>query len=129
MLKLKRNVDFEKALYHGFTLKKDFWYGADTENNQLVATSGGECNGMLAVYYLDGEKWEMKWLDIDETDFELENLPKVDASGKLPFAEWLKEEIGITMEEFDECYNGDEFDEEYALYLTDGMPAFARKYL
>ena len=131
MLILKR-ADYE-GKYHGFNLKEGFWYGTDTETGQYIATSGWETNGYVAIYHKEDDgKWEMNWRDIEETDFQLENIPEVDTSSKMPFNKWLLEEQDITWNEWDENYSGiaaDQIEEVYDSYFYDGLPGFVRKYL
>ena len=130
MLKLKR-ADYH-GNYHGFTLKEGFWYGTDTETGNLIATSGWESNGAVAIYSLTQGKWEMEWWDIEETDFQLENIPEVNTEGKMSFVEWLEEEQGIDWNDYDENYSelmARQIEEEYDYYLYDGLPKFAQKYL
>lgn len=129
MLKLKRMDEFETAKYYGFTLQNGFWYGVDTETEKYVATSGWECNGYVAVYFKNENSWDMEWIDIENTDFELENIPKVNTRNKMSFNEWIKEVVGITPEEFDNNCDGDQEYEEYKSYLYDGFPKFMQKYL
>ena len=130
MLKLKR-ADYH-GNYHGFTLKEGFWYGKDTETETLIATSGWEGNGAVAIYSLTQGKWEMEWWDIEETDFQLENVPEINTDGKMSFVEWLEEEQGIDWNDYDENYSelmARQIEEEYDYYLYDGLPKFAQKYL
>ena len=130
MLKLKY-ADYP-GTYHGFTLKEGFWYGYDSETGNPIATSGWESNGSVAIYSLVEGKWKMEWWDIEETDFQLENIPEVNTEGKMPFVEWLEEEQGIDWNDYDENYSGlmaRQIEEEYDYYLYDGLPKFAQKYL
>ena len=132
MLKLKR-ADYS-GQYHSFTLKEGYYYGTDTETGNLIATSGWECNGAVAIYSLiEGEgKWEMSWWDIEETDFHLDNIPEVNTEGKLSFVEWLEEEQGIDWNDWDENYSGQmtrQIEEEYDSYYYDGLPQFVQKYM
>lgn len=132
MLKLRKNNDFETANYHGFTVKKGFWYGINMEDNTPIATSGWECNGCLGVYFKEGNDWNLYWMDIDETNFDLGELPKVDMTQKMDFYQWLEKEQGIEYHDFDENYGQVEADElwnEYTYYLYDGLPQFVQKYL
>lgn len=129
MLKLKRMSEFEIAKYHGFTLQNGFWYGTDDETGKYIATSGWECNRCVAIYFKNENSWDMEWVDIDETDFELENIPIVNTENKITFNQWLEEVIGVTFEYFDNNYNGDQEYEEYDNYLYDGLPKFVQKYL
>ena len=129
MLRL-RKADYS-GNYHGFTLKEGYWYGINTETNQLIATSGWESNGCVAIYTLEEGKWEMSWYDIEETDFDLET-PKVNTEGKLSFVKWLKEEQGIEWNDWDENYSGQmarQIEEEYDSYCYDGLPQFVQKYI
>ena len=130
MLKLKR-ADYH-GNYHGFTLKEGFWYGKDTETETLIATSGWEGNGAVAIYSLTQGKWEMEWWDIEETDFQLENIPEINTEGKMSFVEWLEEEQGIDWNDYDENYSelmARQIEEEYDYYLYDGLPRFLQKYI
>ena len=130
MLKLKY-ADYP-GTYHGFTLKEGFWYGTDTETSNPIATSGWESNGSVAIYSLIEGKWKMEWLDIEETDFVLENIPQINTEDKMSFVEWLEEEHGIDWNDWDENYSGQmamQIEEEYDCYLYDGLPKFAQKYL
>lgn len=128
MLKLRRMDEFETAKYHGFTLQNGFWYGVDTETGKYIATSGWECNGYVAIYFKSESSWDMEWVEV-EADFSLENIPKVNRDGKMPFDEWLEKVVGVTAEYFDNNYNGNEEYEEYDSYLYDGLPQFVIKYL
>ena len=130
MLKLK-HADYP-GTFHGFTLKEGFWYGTDTETGNYIATSGWENNGAVAIYSLVEGKWKMEWWDIEETDFQLENIPEVNTEGKMPFVEWLEEEQGIDWNDYDNNYSelmARQIEEEYDYYLYDGLPKFAQKYL
>ena len=130
MLKLKR-ADYP-GTFHGFTLKEGFWYGTDTETGNYIATSGWEAYGSVAIYSLVDGKWAMEWWDIEETDFQLENVPEVNAEGKMSFVEWLEEEQGIDWNEWDENYSGQmekQIEEEYDSYYYDGLPQFVQKYI
>ena len=130
MLKLKR-ADYP-GTFHGFTLKEGFWYGTDTETGNYIATSGWENNGAVAIYSLVEGKWKMEWWDIEETDFQLENIPEVNTEGKMSFVEWLEEEQGIDWNDYDNNYSelmARQIEEEYDYYLYDGLPKFAQKYL
>ena len=54
----KLQQDFSRSNYHGFILKKDFWYGADAEGIP-VATSGWiNKKKELVLYKLKKERWE-----------------------------------------------------------------------
>lgn len=101
----------------------------DTETGRYIATSGWESNGCVAIYFKDGDSWTMEWVDIDETDFKLENIPDVNTESKMSFKQWLEEVVGVTWEYFDNNYYGDQEHEEYDIYLYDGLPKFVRKYL
>ena len=130
MLKLKR-ADYQ-GTFHGFTLKEGFWYGTDTETGSYIAASGWECDGAVAIYFLTEGKWKMEWIDIEETDFQLENIPKVNTNNKMSFVKWLEEEQGIDWNDWDENYSGQmakQIEEEYDSYYYDGLPKFAQKYL
>ena len=130
MLNLKR-ADYN-GNYHGFSLKEGFWYGVDTETNQPIATSGWECGDCVAIYFLTEGKWEMEWIDIGETDFQLENIPEVNTENKLSFVTWLEEVQGIDQYDWDENYSGQmaaQIEEEYNSYLCDGLPKFVQKYI
>lgn len=129
MLKLKMMNEFDKAIYHGFTLQKGFWYGVDTETGKYIAASGWESDGNTAVYFKEGNSWIMRWIDVD-SEFYLENIPRIDIGGKMSFTDWLEVIKGITPEEFDEFYNWDEEYKEYNnSYLYDGLPQFVINYI
>lgn len=128
MLKLRMMNEFDKAIYHGFTLQNGFWYGFDTETGKYIATSGWECNGYVAVYFKNESSWDMEWVDV-EADFDLENIPEVNQDDKMSFNEWLGEVIGVTPEYFDNNYDGDEEYKEYDSYLYGGLPEFVINYL
>lgn len=130
MLKLKR-ADYD-GNYHGFTLKEGFWYGQDTETGKYIATSGWECNGSVAIYFLTEGNWKMEWIDIEETEFQLENIPEISTYDKMSFVKWLEEEQGIDWSDWDENYSGQmarQIEEEYDSYYYDGLPQFVQKYL
>lgn len=128
MLKLRMMTEFEKAIYHGFTLQKYFWYGVDTETGKYIATSGWEAAGCVAIYFKNEDSWDMEWVGVEE-DFDLENVPEVNFDGKMSFNKWLVEYLGIDPDYFDNNYNGDEQYEQYRSYLYDGLPEFAINYL
>ena len=130
MLKLK-HADYP-GTFHGFTLKKGFWYGTDTETGNYIATSGWESNGAVAIYSLIEGDWKMEWWDFEETDFQFENIPEVNTEGKMSFVEWLEKEKGIDWNDWDENYSGlmaTQIEEEYDYYLYDGLPRFLQKYI
>ena len=120
--------------YYGFTLQPNFWYGIDTETNQKIVTSGWENNGMVAIYYFNAgnSTWVLKWIDIEENDFLIEEIPKVDTSDKLSFSKWLEEIKGIDWNDYDEVYSDfmvDELNTEYQYYLYDETLLFVQKYM
>lgn len=130
MLKLRNLVDFETAKYYGFTLKEGFWYGVNTETGNPIATSTWECNGCVSIYELQDGKWEMDWYNIEETNFDIENIPTPNTEDKLSFAEWLDEEYGITTGEwssYGEIQN-EQIGDEYDYYYYE-LPQFVQKYL
>lgn len=123
MLRLKC-TDYS-GIYYGFTLKKGFLYGTNTETQNPIATSGWEYNGNIAIYELIDGKWQMFWYDISEPKmFEISNIPEYSTEGKMSFAEWLETELGIEWNEFDEYYDGTEEYRQYNRYLYDGLPNF-----
>lgn len=129
-MKLKR-ADYN-GNYHGFTLKEGFWYGIDTETSQFIATSGWECNGNVAIYFLIEDKWEMEWVSIEETNFQISNIPEINTEGKLSFIAWLKEVQGIDWDDWDENYSeqmAKQIEEEYDSYYYEGLPQFVQKYI
>lgn len=131
MLKLKKMADFESANYHGFTLKNGFWYGVNTETGNPIATSTWESNGCLSIYEKVNSEWEMDWYNIEETNFDIENIPTPNTEGKLPFHRWMKEEQGIEWEDWTTNYCGtmaEQIEEEYDYYYYE-LPQFVRKYL
>lgn len=122
MFKLKLKQSNCTMSYHGFTLKKGFWYGINTETNEYIATSGWEAAGNVAIYTLhdDNDTWQMEWYSIEETEFFIENIPNVDTSNKMPFYKWLNEELGISYSDWDENYSKlseREIEEEYDCYF------------
>lgn len=130
MLKLKRMSEFRRAEYHGFTLRPDYWYGVDTKTGKYIATSGWEFNRNVAIYFKSGKNWDMDWVSIDDEEFELENIPIINTSGKMNFQEYLREKIGISYHEYDEnCGDNDEAWEEYQSYLHDDWPRFVWEYI
>ena len=132
MLKLKRVEDFNRVDYHGFTLQKGFWYGIDLETGRYIATSGWEAYGNVAIYFKNGNHWDQEWISIEDTDFELENLPSVKTRNKKSFHEWLEEDEGISYHDYDANYSeiaSDQLWEEYESYRFEGQPGFVRKYL
>lgn len=115
--------------FHSFTLKEGYFYGQDTKTGQYIATSGWECAGNVAIYFLESGKWEMHWIDID-ADFQVENLPVISMDDKMSFIKWLEEEQGISPEDWDENYSGEmakQIEEGYESYLYDGLPRFVVK--
>lgn len=129
MYKLKR-ADYP-GNFHGFTLKEDFFYGQDTETGNYIATSGWECTGNVAMYFLEGEKWVMHWIDTD-AEFQIENLPEVITDGKMSFEKWLEEVQEITWNDWEENYSGEmarQIEKEYDRYYYDGLPQFVIKFL
>ena len=129
MLKLKR-ADYD-GNYHGFTLKEGYWYGIDAETGKYIATSGWESSGAVAIYFQESDGWKMSWIDIEE-DFEIANIPEVNADDKLSFVEWLEEVQGIDWNDWEENYSGQmarQIEEEYDSYYYDGLPRFVQKYL
>lgn len=130
MFRLKRSNETKN--YHGFILKKGFWYGINTETNAPIASSGWEAAGNVAIYTLHSNKWHMEWYSIEETVFYIENIPDVNTTNKMPFYEWLNEEIGISRDDWDENYSESaarQIEEEYDYYLYDNLPRFVQKYL
>lgn len=129
MFKLKRAET--SGDYHGFTLKEGYWYGVDSETGNCAATSGWEAYESVSIYTLENGKWTSDWYSIDDTEFELQNIPKVDTSEKLSFNNWLLKEEDITFEEYDELppSSEDELWESYLSYFYDNLPKFVQKYL
>ena len=79
----KQNKDFERADYHGFTLKKDFFYGV-TCRGQYAASSGWDDRSPweiadmyirndtfyhMAVYIKKETGWKLYWIPIDRIKF------------------------------------------------------------
>ena len=122
-------LDFEAANYHGFTVKKGFWYGIDAETDEYVVTSGWEDNHYVCVYCCKNNTWEQEWLDVEDTDFELENIPIQNTEDKMSFTEWLNNKYGISWNEWDDRPDSGEINQEYTDYLYDGLPRFVQKYL
>lgn len=111
--------------YHGFTLQSGFWYGKEADGTP-VATSGWEMNGLVAVYFQKGEKWEMRWIEEEEIDPDVSDL-KINSSSKMSFSKWLEETWGMCWSEFDNNSDRDEACEEYDCYLYDNLPHFVRR--
>lgn len=131
MYKLKLKYADYAGTYHGFTLKPGYFYGIDMETGSYIATSGWESNGSVAIYFLENEKWEMRWIDAD-SDFQIENLPEISTEGKMAFVKWLEEEQGIFWNDFDNNYSEiatKQIEEEYNSYYYDGLPQFVQKYI
>lgn len=128
MLRLKY-ADYE-GNYCGFTLKKGYWYGIKTETNQPIATSGWEAHGSVSIYTLINGKWKPDWYPIEDTDFQVSNIPEVNTEGKLTFPVWLEDVQGIAWNDWDENYFGQiakQIEEEYDSYYYDGLPQFVQK--
>ena len=103
MLQLKQYKGDTWKGYYGFTLQPNFWYGIDTETNQKIVTSGWENNGMVAIYYFNAgnSTWVLKWIDIEENDFLIEEIPKLRISCHFQNGlKKLKVLIGMTMMRF-----------------------------
>lgn len=84
------------------------------------------------MYFLTEGNWKMEWIDIEETDFQIENIPEINTEDKLSFVKWLEEEQGIYWNDWDENYSGQmakQIEEDYDLYYYDGLPRFVQKYL
>ena len=116
--------------YYGFNLKKGHFYGEDIVTHQKIAATGWECDGNVAVYYLEESKWVLHWIDPIYIS-EIENLPDFE-TGKLSFSEWLKKEKGISWEEYNNEPDLDlveEIDQEYDCYFYDGLPEFIINFL
>lgn len=128
-------ADYE-GNYHGFSLKKSYYYGEDTETGMLIATSGWCSEGAIALYFLMNGKWKKQWINIQENIeyFFITNLPENNTMDKVPFDEWLEEEKGITYNEWDEAYSASdtyrkEIEAEYDSYYYDDLPEFVIAYL
>lgn len=89
----------------------------------------------MAVYYLREDGWELEWLPLEDTDFDLNpaDIPKVKTAGKLTFKEWLENKTGFSYQQWEDLLDGsiqgEEIEEEYQRYLYDDLPKFIRKYL
>lgn len=101
----------------------------DTETKKYIATSGWECNGCVAIYFKNEKSWDMEWVDIEDIDFELKNIPIVNTEDKMSFKQWIEKVVGVTWEYFDNNYDGSQEYDEYNSYLYDGLPKFVCKYL
>lgn len=128
-------ADYE-GNYHGFSLKKGYYYGEDTETGEPIATSGWCSEGAVALYFLTDGKWKKQWINIEENIeyFSITNLPENNTMDKIPFDEWLEEEKGITYNEWDEVYSASdsfrmEIETEYDKYYYDDLPEFVITYL
>ena len=54
------------GIYHGFNLKKGYYYGEDTKTGKLIATSGWCAYGSVALYELKNGRWKLTWVNIKE---------------------------------------------------------------
>ena len=60
---MKRMNEFDTAMYHGFTLKKGYWYGTNLRG-QYTASSGW-ISGEDVFLYTKGENgWAGQWVSI-----------------------------------------------------------------
>lgn len=113
--------------YNGFTCKEGFFFGVDKSTGELIATSGWETNGEVAMYYLEGSEWHLYWMSLANCDFEIVGVTLPNQKEKLSFLDWLEECEGIDRHDWDENYSGDMADEEerlYQYYLLDDLPLF-----
>jgi hypothetical protein len=130
MLKLKRNE--QTRAYNGFILKADMYYGVDTESNQIVALTGWEVNGDVAVYVYEPQEqdWKRTWRDIEKEDFEIENLPNIEIKD-ITFNQYLKEIEGSDFyNDYVNDYSGimaEKIEIDYRDYLYDYAPLFVQK--
>lgn len=130
MLKLKRNE--QTRAYNGFILKKDMYYGVDTESNQIVALTGWEVNGDVAVYVYEPQEqdWKRTWRNIEKEDFEIENLPNIEIKD-ITFNQYLKEIEGSDFyNDYVNDYSGimaEKIEIDYRDYLYDYAPLFVQK--
>lgn len=125
LLSLTRTT--EPFNYNGFTCKEGFFSGVDKSTGELIATSGWEVNGEVAVYYLEGTDWHLHWMSLDLCDFEVAGVTLPNPKEKLDFLDWLEECEGIDRHDWDENYSGDMADEEerlYQYYLLNNLPLF-----
>ncbi len=120
------------GIYHGFNLKKGYYYGEDTKTGKLIATSGWCAYGSVALYELKNGRWKLAWVNIkEEIEYlSIDNLPEINTNNKMPFNEWLNEK-GMTFNEWD---NSDfdsrmEIESEYDYYYYDELPEFVIAYL
>ena len=130
MIKLKRNE--QTRAYNGFILKADMYYGVDTESNQIVALTGWEVNGDVAVYVYEPQEqdWKRTWRDIEKEDFEIENLPNIEIKD-ITFNQYLKEIEGSDFyNDYVNDYSGimaEKIEIDYRDYLYDYAPLFVQK--
>lgn len=113
--------------YNGFTCKQGFFFGVDKSTGELIATSGWEVNGEVAMYYLERGEWHLYWMSLANCDFEVAGVTLPNPAKKLSFFDWLEEYEGITHYDWDEIYLGNMADEEkrlYQYYLLDNLPLF-----
>ena len=66
----------------------------------------------------------MSWVDIEATEFHVENVPVIDYKNKLFFDKWLEKQGDDWAEDYTQ-----ELEKEYESYYYDGLPKFVRKYL
>lgn len=122
----------EKFQFHGFTLKRGFFYGIETETGRYVATSGWESGENVAIYFLeDNNKWKLYWIAEDSV-FNIEDLPEIKKDNKMSFGKWLKAECGIDASDWDENYSGtcaEQIEREYDAYYFEHLPRFAQAQL
>lgn len=57
-------LEFSKAVFDGFTLKRGYMYGTDNKGHPF-ATSTCVKNNNLCVYVKEEGKWIQKWIPMD----------------------------------------------------------------
>lgn len=62
--KMKKMLDFERAMYQGFTLKSGFWYGRNLRG-QAIASSLWQINKYVAIYVRSETGWKLEWHHMD----------------------------------------------------------------
>lgn len=65
---VSKNTEFNRADFHGFTIKPGFWYGQNLRG-QYVATSGWIVAGNVYVYTLTEGGWKGEWYDTESPFF------------------------------------------------------------
>ena len=135
----KLNYAKEDMKYHGFILKgnSDFYYGIDTETEDLIATSGhveaSHGYTYLYLYRFNDGQWIGDEVEVESTECQFESFPDKDfiesrSHEVESFNKYLEEIEGISFNEYDESIDVSEVDriwERYYQYCY-GLPSFVR---